>query len=66
MSRTDTPDSPSKDTYDKWQAESDMRTLVEATVIRKDAKRMKCVARAAKEKLGEMEAFKKLASGGKV
>lgn len=49
------------DGYDKWQAESDMRTLVEAKAIQKDPKRMANVKRAAKEKLGEMNHIKALA-----
>lgn len=57
--------SPSKDTYDKWRAEDDLRTLTSASQIRKDATRMKHVRRAAKEKLGEMAQLKALASGSK-
>lgn len=57
--------SSKSDSYDKWQAESDMRTIVEAGAIRKDAKRMKNVRRAAKEKLGEMSALKALAGAAK-
>lgn len=37
--------------YDKWQAKSDMRTVLEAERIKKDATRMKHVRRAAKEEL---------------
>lgn len=51
------------DCYDKWRAESDMRTVVEAQAIQKDPKRMADVRRAAKEKSAEMDAFKKLAAG---
>lgn len=47
--------------YDKWQAESDLRTLVEATAIKKDSKRMAAVKRAATEKLAEMAQLKQLA-----
>lgn len=50
--------------YDKWQAESDMRTLTDAERIKKDPVRMKHARRAAKEKLAEMEGMKKLANGG--
>lgn len=57
--------SPKADHYDKWQAENDMRTIIEADQIRKDPKRMKCVQRAAKEKLGEMKALKGLAGASK-
>ncbi len=49
------------DSYDKWQADSDMRTLLEAKAIQKDPKRMANVKRAAKEKLGEMNHIKALA-----
>jgi len=35
--------------YDKWQAESDLRTLTQATAIKKDSKRMAAVKRAATE-----------------
>jgi hypothetical protein len=48
-------------TYDKWQAESDLRTLTEATAIKKDGKRMAAVKRAATEKLAEMAQLKQLA-----
>ena len=47
--------------YDKWQAESDLRTLTEATAIKKDGKRMTAVKRAATEKLAEMAQLKQLA-----
>ena len=47
--------------YDKWQAESDLRTLTEATAIKKDSKRMAAVKRAATEKLAEMAQLKQLA-----
>jgi hypothetical protein len=50
--------------YDKWRAESDLRTLTEAKQIEKSPARMKHVRRAAKEKLAEMEALKKYANGG--
>jgi hypothetical protein len=49
--------------YDKWRAESDLRTLTEAKQIEKDATRMKHVRRCAKEKIAEMEAMKKFAEG---
>lgn len=56
--------SPEKEChYDKWQAESDMRTVTEAEAIKKDPKRMANVRRAAKDKVAEMEAFKKMADG---
>lgn len=54
------------DHYDKWQAESDMRTITEAKRIQADPKRMAQVMRAAKEKLKEIEDLKKLAGGGKL
>lgn len=47
--------------YDKWQAESDLRTLTEATAIKKDGKHMTAVKRAATEKLAEMAQIKQLA-----
>lgn len=49
--------------YDKWQAEDDLRTLTRAEEIKKDSTRMTHVRRAAKERLGEMEQVKKLAAG---
>lgn len=49
--------------YDKWAAESDMRSLTEAARIRKDPVRLKNAKRAAKEKVTEMEEMKKLANG---
>jgi hypothetical protein len=58
-----TPDS--KDSYDKWQAEDDLRTITRAREIEKDSKRMAHVRRAAKEKLGEMQQIKDLAAGKK-
>lgn len=53
------------DEYDKWQAESDLRTITESRAIQKDPKRMACVRRAAKERLAEMQQIKKLADGAK-
>lgn len=52
------------DSYDKWQAEDDLRTITRAKEIEKDPKRMKSVRRAAKEKLAEMANLKALAAGG--
>lgn len=49
------------DGYDKWAAENDMRTLLEAKAIQKDPKRMANVKRAAKEKLGETKQIQALA-----
>ncbi len=60
---TDTIASPKADTYDKWRANDDLRTLTEAEVIKKDPARMKHVQRAAKEKLAEMAQIKSLADG---
>lgn len=51
------------DGYDRWSAESDLRTLTDAEAIKKDAKRMKNVQRAAKEKLAEMAQIKGFADG---
>ncbi|MBX3653204.1 MAG: hypothetical protein KF686_03400 [Ramlibacter sp.] len=51
------------DTYDKWRANEDLRTLTEAKVISKDPIRMKHVRRAAKEKLAEIAEIKKYATG---
>lgn len=51
-----------KDDYDKWSAESDLRTLTEAKKIQQDSKRMANVRRAAKEKLAEMDQLKALAN----
>jgi hypothetical protein len=60
----DTIASNSKDEhYDKWRAESDLRTLTEAKLIEKDPTRMKHVKRCAKEKLAEMAEMKKYAEG---
>lgn len=39
---------------ERWQAESDMRTLVEAQQIRKDPKRLKAAQEVAKKKLLEV------------
>lgn len=55
--------SPKADSYDKWQAEEDLRTITRAREIEKDSKRMAHVRRAAKEKLGEMTMLKTLAAG---
>lgn len=55
--------SKADDSYDKWRAESDLRTLTEAKEIEKDPVRMKHVRRAAKDKLAEIEAYKKFAEG---
>ncbi len=49
--------------YNKWEAEDDLRTLTRAKEIEKDAKRMENVRRAAKDKLAEMESYKKYAAG---
>lgn len=57
--------SPKSDHYDKWQAESDLRTITEARAIAKDPKRMACVRRAAKEKLAELAQVKEIAGGKK-
>lgn len=61
IAASDTKDEP----YDKWRAESDLRSLTEAAQIQKNPTRMKHVRRAASEKLAEMEAYKKYAEGGK-
>lgn len=56
--------SDSKDTsYDPWRAQNDLRTLTEAKEIEKDPVRMKHVRRAAKDKLAEIESYKKYAEG---
>lgn len=52
----------SKD-YDKYQAESDLRTITEAKRIQADPKRMAHVRHCAKDKLAEMADLKKLATG---
>lgn len=54
-----------QDGYDKWQAHDDLMTIVRAKEIQGDAKRMKNVRRAAKEKLEEQAALKAIAGGGK-
>lgn len=54
-----------QDGYDKWQAHDDLMTIVRAKEIQGDAKRMKNVRRAAKEKLEEQAALKSIAGGGK-
>lgn len=56
---------PKDASYDKWEAEEDMRTLIRASEIHKDPKRMARARRAAKEKLTEMQQIKELASGAK-
>lgn len=48
--------------YDKWRAKDDMRTLLEAERIKKDKQRMAHVKRCAKEELAEMAALKTLAA----
>lgn len=53
------------DGYDKWQAHDDLMTLVRAKEIQGDAKRMKHVRRAAKEKMEEQAKIKAIASGSK-
>jgi hypothetical protein len=50
------------DSYDKWRAKDDMRTVLEAKRIEKDPQRMKHVKRCAKEELAEMNAMKSLAN----
>lgn len=49
--------------YNKWDAENDMRTLVDHKKIMADPKRLKHATRAAKEKMAEMQHIKALASG---
>lgn len=39
---------------DKWRAQDDMRTLIDAEKIKKDPKRLKAAQKAAKEKIKEM------------
>jgi hypothetical protein len=61
--RFDMDKAPTKDseqTYDKYAAENDLRSLTEAARIRKDPMRMKHAKRAAKDKLAEMDEMKKL------
>ena len=52
------PEGPSKADEQKWQAEDDVRTLVEAEEIRKDKPRFKRAMKAAKEKMAALEAVK--------
>jgi len=61
MSKGETAKEEAKESYDKWQAEDDMPTVLRAKEIQKDPKRMANVRRAAKEKLAEMEQMKTLA-----
>ena len=49
--------------YDKWQAEEDLRCITRAREIQKDKTRMAHVRRAARDKLSEMSALKDLAAG---
>lgn len=49
--------------YDKWRAESDLRSLTEAKLIAKSPTRMAHVRRCAKEKLAEMKAYEDYAKG---
>lgn len=56
---------PMPDPYDRWRAESDLRTLTEAKQIEKDPVRMKHVRRCAKEKVAEMKAMEDYAKGAK-
>lgn len=51
------------DAYDKWRAESDLRSLTEAEQIKKDPVRMKHVRRCAREKMAEMKAMEAYAKG---
>lgn len=46
---------------DKWRAESDMRTLVEAEEIRRDSKRFAAAQACAKKKIADMKSV----AGGK-
>lgn len=41
----------------RWQAESDLRTLVEAREVQKDAKRMAAVRKLAKEKAAVLKSL---------
>lgn len=41
---------------ERWRAESDMRTLMEADAIRRDAKRLAAAQKCAKDKLMELAA----------
>lgn len=50
------------DDYEPWRAKDDMRTLLEAERIKKDAKRMKNARRAAREQLSENKAMETLAN----
>jgi hypothetical protein len=51
--------------YDRYEAERDLRSLTEAKAIQNDPKRMECVRRCAKEKMGEMKAMEEYAKGAK-
>ncbi len=46
---------PIKEPYD-WQADDDMRTLMRASAIRRDPKRLAAARKAAKRKLDEQKA----------
>ncbi|MGC3944606.1 MAG: hypothetical protein QM762_08815 [Chryseolinea sp.] len=42
---------PKKDTSERWQAESDLRTLMEAKTIQKDTKRLAAAQAVAREQM---------------
>ena len=44
---------------DEWRAQDDLRTLLEARKIQKDAKRMAKVRALAKQKMADMQALTK-------
>lgn len=44
---------------DEWRAQDDLRTLLEAKKIQKDAKRMAKVRALAKQKMADMQALTK-------
>ena len=49
------------ETYDKYRAKDDMRTILEAARIQKDVCRMTNVKRCAREEVAEMKAMQALA-----
>ena len=49
------------ESYDKWRAKDDMRTILEAARIQKDAIRMKNVKRCAREEVAEVKAMQAMA-----
>lgn len=57
--RTNTVKTSALKEEDEWRAQDDLRTLLEAKKIQKDAKRMAKVRALAKQKMADMQALTK-------